>query len=448
MQEGDASENETINRLQEQIAGLEERLGTLTEQYISEMMAVGGADPMPTEGGGSSSTYVAQLKQRVIEERLAISGAEAEIDAIQGRLAQYEQRLDAIPEQSVRLAQLRREQAATEEQVLTLNEKLQEVRLADRARIELAEVMRPAFVPTSPVLPRLPLLLAGLILGLGLGIVAAVARYKLDTRVYAPEDLRDRDFEPLGVVPDMHLIGQQNGAEEHTDTTDTALAAPLKASSAITEAFRRLHVNIQFSQLGRDVKTIMITSPEPGAGKSTVTLNLALTAARSGRRTLIIDADLRRPKIYSLLNKTSGPFLSDLLENGTVDPEELSTGFDNLYAVTTRVPLADADVVLNSQKMNDLIERLRSAFDVIIFDTPPVLSVADAAFLCSRCDATVVVASAGQTKLEALEQTTEELYSADAEIIGTVLNRFDPSESSRDTYKYRYRDYGYGTVED
>ena len=447
------SQNPDVADLQNQIAELKERARRLSEEYVDEMLAVGGTNPLSTSGN-SNMTYVAQLKRQVAEERVALTGAQAQQQALRQRIGQYEQRLQNIPEQSIELARLQRAQTNAEELYVSLNQKLQEVRMAEEAKIGMAEVIRPALVPGQPVRPNPTRnLLLGLILGGALGIAAAVVRYKLDARIYTPEDLRRHHFAALGVVPDMHRIrhqaprrlaeanGHANGPGDER-TPGTALAAPQSASSAITEAYRRLHMSILYHRPGAKVQTVLVTSPEPGTGKSTTTLNLAVTAARAGQRTLVVDADLRKPQIYNLLGRSSGPFLTDLLEEPAMDPERLATDLDNVYAVTIREPLADADMVLSSDKMTRLIEHLRGTFDLILFDSPPVLAVADAVFLSRQCDATIVVAGAGQTDADALEQTAEELESAEAQVIGTVLNRFDPSAAS--SYKYRYEDYGYG----
>jgi len=431
------SSNENVEELGNQIAMLKARAADLSEEYVEEMMAVGGTDPLTTEGA-ASMTYVAQLKRRAAEERVAISGAEAETEALEQRLAQYEQRMETIPEQSVELAQLRRDQRSGEKLYISLQEKLQEVRLADEAKIAMADIIRPALVPKDPAIPRSLLLVAGLLLGLSLGVIGAVVRYKLDTKIYTPEDLSNQNFAPIGIIPDMAKVKGKSLAQ---NGQSTALGASQNASSAIAEAYRRLHMSVQFNRKEKDIQMVLVTSPDPGAGKSTTVLNLAFAAARAGQRTLVVDADLREPTMHRFLGRASGPFLKDLLDRPSIGPERLATHFDNLYAITLREPLSNADVVLSSNKMVGLIQRMREVFDLIIFDSPPVLAAADATFLANRCDATVVVARAGKTKAEELSQTTDELCEAHAEVIGTVLNGHSPSESSSYTARYEYQDY-------
>lgn len=453
------SQSENVVELKDEIAGLRQRVKRLTKQYISEMMAVGGTDPFRAEGG-TSETYIAQLKRKAAQERVAISGAEARITALRQRLEQYRQRMEEIPESSTQIARLQRERTAAEEAYNALEQKLQDVRLANEATISMAEVVRPALVPEESVMPRVLIILAGLLFGLMLGGVIAVARHKIDTRIYTPEDLEARNYRAIGVVPDLHLAKdsqrrlQSSGlGEEDTDGSGIAHGSvqdektrpttTLQNPTSTNEAYRRLHLSLQLSREGDTVRTVLVTSPEPGVGKSTTALNLAATAARAGQRALIVDADFRQPQIQEWMGSSEGPSLADLLENPDAELNylELATDVPNLYAIAQREALSDAGVVLSSPEMERLFGRLRGAFDFVVFDTPPVLAVADATFLATRCDATLIVVQAGKTEAEELELTSDELRDARADVVGTVLNRFNPSEPSSYTSRYQYQDY-------
>jgi capsular exopolysaccharide synthesis family protein len=367
--------------------------------------------------------------------------------------------MEEIPKRLTQIARLQRDKTAAEEAYAALNKKLQDIRLAKEATISMAEIVRPALVPESSELPRNIILIAGLLLGLLLGGVAAVGRHKFDTRIYTPEDLEARNFRSIGVVPDLHLVPDSKkrlrSAEREEEDTDVdrerekeekpRVASALEKPTAASEAYRRLHLNLQLSRNGDPVRTVMVTSPEPGAGKSTTALNLAATAARAGRRTLVVDADFRQQQIQALTGSAKWSSLEDLLANpeDEVDYSEFSTGLPNLYAISQRDEMVDAGAGpgLSSPEMEQLFERLRSAFDLVVFDTPPVLAVADAIFLATRCDATLIVVQAGKTDVEELEQTSDDLRDARAEIVGTVLNRFNPSEPSSYTSRYQYQDY-------
>ena len=169
------------------------------------------------------------------------------------------------------------------------------------------------------------------------------------------------------------------------------------------------------------IQNLMITSPKSGAGKSTTSLNLAFTSAQAGKRTLVIDADLRRPSLHDKLGLPEGPSLLELLseDESRWDAERFFTGIENVYVITG-IPVSQPAELLGSRKMMDLIDRFRTEFDIIIFDTPPVLGAVDPVLLSRQCDAVIVVASSDGTDMEALTQSIDELRSVGANVLGTV----------------------------
>lgn len=423
-----------------QIAQLRTQLRALSEEYAELVYASGGTE-------GRSINYLADLKQQIGAERIAITGQQARVKGLRQRLADYDTRLKDMPGTQIELAKLKRQQGATEELYNILQAKLSEIRIAEDSERGLARVLRAATPPEDPEKPRKAVNLAmGLMLGLMLGIGAAVARRKFDTKVYSPDDLSESDVNMLGVVPDMRqLIKKEFGKRLKIDfegrEVSTALAALIAPMSPIAEAYRRLYIKLQFSRDDMGIQNLMVTSPKAGAGKSTTTLNLAFTSAQAGKRTLVIDADLRRPSLHDKLGLPEGPSLLELLseDESRWDSERFFTGIENVYVITG-IPVSQPAELLGSRKMMDLIERFRTEFDIIIFDTPPVLGAVDPVLLSRQCDGVIVVASSDGTDMEALTQTLDELKSVNANVLGTVLNRFDPSSmyGYKSTYGYSY----------
>lgn len=438
-----------LTQLTTQIAELQARSHRLSEQYVDEVFAAGGIDPRSSEGGFSR---LSELKQRLAEERVAYSGAQARVTALRERLRDYSRRLVSIPAHSMQLAQLERARQSTEQLYLSLLQKLQEARIAEESRIGFAQVIRPASPPEDPARPNKPLNLAlGTILGLLLGIGAAVGRHKLDTRLYTPNDVREHGYNLLGVIPDMRgpirkAFQRQRHVRVEWRDVSTNLLSLLSPRSPIAEAYRRFHNTLQHTEAGAGrVQTVLVTSPEMGAGKSVTALNLAITASQAGLRTLVVDADLHRPALHTYLGYMPSPDLSlTLLEQrALVRIDQFASGIPNLYALTLRDHTAIPAELLGSPGVRDLIARLRNAFDLIVFDTPPALVATDAALLATQCDATIVVVASGQTKAEDVKETLDELDKVGARVAGMVLNRFDPSQvyGYKSTYKDRYRYY-------
>ncbi|MDZ4698625.1 MAG: polysaccharide biosynthesis tyrosine autokinase [Rhodothermales bacterium] len=436
--------NPTVLDMQAQIAQLRSRVRSLSEEYVDDLVGSGGIDPKKE---GLSMTYLADLKRKIADERISISGQQARVRGLEQRLREYDVKLKTIPGTSIELAKLERQQKAAEELYTILSQKLGQIRIAEQSERGFAKVIRSAVAPEAPLKPRKSVNLAmGLMLGLMLGIGAAVARRKLDTRVYTPDDLTVSDINMIGVVPDMRqLIKKEFGKRAKIDfegrEISTGLVALIAPISPIAEAYRRLYIKLQFSRDDRGIQNLMITSPKAGAGKSTTALNLAFTTAQAGRRTLVVDADLRRPSLHDKLGLPEGPSLLELLseDESRWDSERFFTGFENLYVITG-IPVSQPAELLGSRKMIDLVERFRSEFDIVIFDTPPVLGAVDPVLLSRQCDAVIVVASADGTDMDSLKQSIEELRSVGANVIGTVLNRFDPSSmyGYRNTYGYSY----------
>lgn len=433
------------------LSQLEQRIDALSQQYTNQVLAVGGVDPRAKEAGGMG--YVANLKRQLAEERIAVSGKVAEIDALQQRLGTYNAKKRSLPNQAIHLAQLERERTSRERMVALLNEKLQETRVAEESELGFAEIIRPATTPLKPQSPRKGMNLAlGAVLGLLLGIAAAVGRYKLDNRLHTPDDVRAQGHTVLGTVPDlMPMIRKEFNKQEKIEAdgrqVSTALVTLLNPFAPAAEAYRRLLTNLQFSSPDTNLRSVLVTSPEAGVGKSITAINLAVTAAQNGKRTIIVDADLRCPSLHDYLGLTPGTGLRELLFEETLDLnfEGFATSIDNLYAVAVREPVAAPTGLLGSRKMRELVRVLRHSFDLVIFDSPPTLVATDAPLLTRLCDATIVVASAGMTSADGLNQTMSELQTVGGRVAGTVLNRFDPKHLYGNKYAYGY--YGYGAAQ-
>lgn len=430
----DPEANEDLKTARQKIAQHERRVRALSNRYVDEMLAAGGIDPTssaPGEGVG----YVARLNQQLVDERTALSGLQAKEAALQQRLDGYTRNLRAIPEQSTTLARLERNRQSTEQLYLSLVDKLQEARLAEEAELGFARVIRPAITPAAPVRPRRGLTLGlGALLGLLFGVGAAAARQHLDARIYTPEVLRAGEHPLLTVVPDMRpMIRKEFSKDEHIlaagHQVRTTLAALLTPFSAAAESYRHLYLRLQNSRPEGSLRSVLITSADVAAGKSTTALNLAITAARAGKRTLVVDADLRRPSLRSYMDvDVPADFLALVQgDDASFDPNLLATGLDNLYALPTAASPTTPAGLLSSERMRALLGVFRRHFDLVIFDSPPVLLTTDALVLSQRCDATVIVAASGRTDAHGLTQAVAELREAGATVVGTVLNQFNPS---------------------
>ena len=440
---GDPS-TDRIVFLREQIESLTARIDALGPRYVSTVLSTEGLGAS-AQGGELSS--VAALQSQAAASQIELSGLQARLGALNARAREYESRMDRLPSQAIELAQLQRERDLAEETYSILGQKLQELRIAEEAELGYAEVIRPALVPTKPFWPnRFQNILLSIILGLGCGFGGAVLMTWLDNRVSRPEDLRELGQTVIGVIPDMNRIvkedfGGADTVEIDGRRVDTKLISLLNPLSTTSEAYRGLRTAVQFSRPDVMVQVIVLTSPAPSEGKSITASNLAFVMAQAGRRTLLIDADLRKPSLHKKFGIPREPGLRDLLfqESDDFRFDRYASHADNLWVVPSGGVIPNPSELVSSKRMREFLHVARSQFDVIILDAPPVLPATDAVLLSTQADATIVVVAAGRSRRHEIELTLESLNSVGAPIIGAVLNQFDVSQSYAYKYRYKYR---------
>ena len=194
--------------------------------------------------------------------------------------------------------------------------------------------------------------------------------------------------------------------------------------SPATEAYRTLRTNLTFAALDKPIETLVVTSTAPGEGKSTVLANLAVTMAQGGRRTILVDADLRRPGLHEIFGIVNDRGLTTMIVEEAVldDPPLIDVGVDNLWLMPSGpMPPNPADI-LGSRKMEEVIAALRARADVVLFDAPPIIAVTDAAVLGTKVDGVLLVVCAGRTRREHAQRARELLERVHVRIVGAVLN--------------------------
>ncbi|WP_294187303.1 CpsD/CapB family tyrosine-protein kinase [uncultured Clostridium sp.] len=205
--------------------------------------------------------------------------------------------------------------------------------------------------------------------------------------------------------------------------------------SIAAESYRTLRTNIQYSSFDKEYKVIVITSSEPGEGKSTTAGNLALCMAQGDKRVILVDCDLRRPSIHKKFKVSNLAGLSDVII-GKSDLSKVMHRYNkNLVLLTSGKIPPNPSEMLSSKSMENLLEKLRENFDYVILDTPPVQAVTDSQILSTKADGTILVVRAERTKKESVNNAINLLKKVNANVIGTVLNGTD---LSRNKYQYYY----------
>ena len=291
-------------------------------------------------------------------------------------------------------------------------------------------VVKSADVPTAPTSPKKKLDLAlGLLVGLAVGVGAAVLRETLDTTVKLPADI-----EELTGLPMLGVIGFDPAAAKQP------LVVQGEEHSARAEAFRQLRTNLQFVNVDAAPRSIVVTSAIPEEGKTTTACNLATTLAEAGVRVLLVEADLRRPRIGQYLGLDSTVGVTDVLIGRVAVDDAIQSWADGLLDVLPggRRPPNPSEV-LASQGMRDLVVDLAGRYDVVLLDAPPLLPVTDAAVMAAISDGTILVARHGHVRREQLHRAIASLAAVDASALGIVLNMMPTKGPDAYAYTYAYR---------
>jgi len=302
------------------------------------------------------------------------------------------------------------------------------VRLSEAQTISSVVQIEQASIPTTPVRPdifrnTLQAALVGLVLAAGV----IIAREVLDNTLKTPDEVtRQLGLPVLGVINHYQAKEGNLIAEEHP-------------RSPTAEAFRTLRTNVSFASVDRPLTTILVTSAEPGEGKSTVAANLAVVLAQNGRRVTLMDCDLRHPTLHRRFGLNNRQGMSRLFSQPTerLNGSSQLTRIDKLSLIATgQLPPNPAEL-LGSQRMQTILQMAQEQSDVIVIDTPPTLAVTDASVLAPVVDGVILVVQPGKTHVSAARQTVEQLRRVNANLLGVVLNNLDV-RSSRYGYRYPY----------
>ncbi len=309
-----------------------------------------------------------------------------------------------------------------------LLQSFENVRLAEaQATLNIVQ-LEPAMALPQPVFPHTLLytvlaFLAGL---LGTATILLVLEITNDI-VKDPEVLSKR----LG-LPILGLIGQ-------FDAEVTPLIVATKPRSPISEAFRGLRTNIEYTAVDQQLSRLLITSASPGEGKSSMACNLGVVFAQNGSRVALVEMDLRRPTLHTKLDRPNQMGMSHLFVQQNLDLDGVlqDTGIEGLSLITVGDHPPNPSELLGSKKMGEILTSLQAHVDIIIADAPPVLPVADAVILAKSMDGVLIVVRLGVTKLAAIKRAVDQLRFVNANTIGIIVNGI-PARSSRYSYGYDY----------
>lgn len=427
---------------------------TSTCRRETQLIDIDVRDPDPALAARIANETAAAFADRIRQAQLGqqsnaesdlekqVAALQSSIDEKQGFIAQLgAAQADANNDQRRnQLAQAQIELDALRQNLSSLQRRLQDLRIDLARSINSVTLADPAAPPPQPVTPRVGLsTLIGAVLGLlAAGAIAAAFEY-LDDTVKSPDDVtRAVGASTLGAIVRMRPPAGNEGRR-----AAPRLLSGYEGNSTVAEAYRMVRTNLEFARGGRHGRTMLITSALPGEGKSTTTANLALVLAQTGRSVLLVDADLRRPTQHRLFDVPNSAGLSTLFVMDEPEVEGLVrfTQEENLRVLPSGPLPPNPAELLSSDTMRQIIALLQDQADIVLFDSPPLLGVADASALSAQLDGVVLVVDSDRTRAAALIQAVEVLGRAQATLWGVVLNKLK-SRGGDGYYYYYAQQYG------
>ncbi|MFH1201739.1 MAG: GNVR domain-containing protein [Candidatus Omnitrophota bacterium] len=461
--------SETRQFIQERLAAVEKELNQAEERLkvFKEKEAVTGV-------AVELEKRIAELKGQISELITKATEKHPQIIRLKEEISQLEEQTKTLPASELEYARLKRDAQISEQTYRMLREKFEAARIAEAEKASDVTLVSQATEPKHPISPNKRLnLTAGSLMGLMLGFILAFVVENLDTSIGTIEDVENIIKLPvLGIIPFLEHIkrprvmfwphGRISYSQEVKEMKDKLLMNTSREST-LAEAYNILETNVWSTfQNKENAKSILITSTAPREGKSLTVANLAMAIAQRGKRVILIDADLRRPILHNLFGLKVGSGLTDILSGKAKFNESVNNftdilmgsvewdkalkvpGLNKLHILTAGQLHGHPPTLLSSNQMNNLIEELKTNYDIILFDSPPVLSVTDASIIGQKADMVILVYHVGRTPRSALLRSKVQLESTGAQVKGVVLNCITPQSEMVHShyYYYQYRYYG------
>ncbi len=394
------------------------------------------------------------------------------------RLSKLRERLDSITLYQDSMSKIQENLRLTQEQYYTTQRNLSQYKMQGTEAVDVVKIISPADVIYQPINPPpsvFSISFIGLFLGTIIGMTAAFVFETLDTSIGTIEDVEAYLEVPvIGLIPQISadmlkssMYNPDGGKkfDHEIDDEQAMLVIHYAPKSVLAESYRSLRTNIQFITHEKDANVLMFTSTSPNEGKTTSIVNLALTMAQSGNKVLLIDADLRRPSLDGLFGLERENGLSEIvlgkrywkecvntvadIITGELGMSEiiLEPGIDNLHLITSGAIPPNPSELLNNDNMDEFIETVRKAYDIVLFDCTPTLPATDPAVLGRKVDGIIFVYAVGRVSRASLKRAKNQMDNVKANVFGVVLNGIR-ADLSEDFHDYKYKEYYYYSYTD
>ena len=382
----------------------------------------------------SNPEQVRDLTQKLIEEEIKNNTLSVRLNQLQSVINKYEGNLKTLPKTTTELTQFQRKRESIQKIYSIVFDKYQEAVINELSQAGNAFIIGYGRIPEIPEKPNRTLIIFfGLLLGPIIGFGYILVKDYFDDTIKTPDDIEKNNVNFLSWVPYSKYNNNNNHDNEE-------LLSLYNSDSPIAESFRAIKARIsQTKTNGEFPKIILVTSPAENEGKTFVSLNLAGNFANAGKKTLLIDCDLRRPRVHSIMGVDKKPGISDFLKNSAKFEDIIRpTRTINLSFITAGRIQSNTAEMLESKIMLHFLKYIRDFFDVIVIDSAPIVAVIDTEILAKYVDGTILVVSADKTENQLMMDAVDLIKKGNIPFLGTVLNNFRYKSGYGYYFKYYY----------
>jgi len=435
------TDNPRLNEINRKIDDIENEISNLTDQILNS-----GSDIFLTflaRDNLGIGQRIIELNEEYLKKSILLSEIESQLTVVEFNLIEFNAQFEVLPEEMIELGRIQRDVKINEQLYLLVSNQYAEMSLWERTQFGMGRPLDFARITNNPIRPKETMwVIVGFIIGGIVGVCFVLVKEALNDKINSTEILKTFKQPFLGAIPDFKILNGVNPEERSQideRSVSNQLITFLDHISPLSEAYRRLRINVVYANPDKHYKVIMVTSANKGEGKSTVAANLAVTFSESEKSVLIIDLDLRRPTQHKVFGENREPGLTETLFE-TVNLSEIirSTVAPNVDLMTVGKKTPEPATVLDSKRLKQLIDKLKDRYDHIILDTAPYGIISDSASLLRLVDGLIIVTRFNRTTKQELEFTLDGLSHLKADVLGLVLNAFDPEKSSDYYTNYSY----------
>ncbi len=464
---------ESDNTPQEKLREIEIQLEEKKYQLRTAILNAGNMGKKNSDllGAESDDNPFTVLRKRKIDEELKLYSLQNEEKFYRQLLENYKKQHPNLLEQAVRLAKLKRAKTVAENLYSFLVQEGEQAKIRAETGTGGILVVSPPMLPEQPLPPKTTRNIAiGLFLGLGLGFGMAFVLDYFDKSIHTTEAIeRHTKLSVLGTIPDLSRVRKQvNKYRKETkpeggrkskksipqngkSAESYCLLPAMGSKNPLVEAYRNLRTDLQFVNVDEPITQMVVMSSMPGEGKTITCANLGISYAELGKSVLIVDCDMRKPMQHKVFKVQKTPGLSDFLARDDISLDMVlqQTNINNLKVLSSGTTPPNPAEMIGSLRMDDLVRRLTEEFDLIIYDTPPIMAVSDPKILAPKVGNILLVVRADRTNLPDVKNAVNRIQTVGGKIVGTVLNGVGATKGYGYYYRYNYyHDYSYYYTDD